>query len=80
MTPIDRYPSQLLTKITEKPIGMAKFNEPVFKLGVFQDRYIEVEVAVYPLEITDPTSKKTLIGVRFGQMNVIRFIDKSLLF
>jgi len=72
--PIDKYPIKPLSEISEKPIAKANFREPVFKLGKFQDRYIEVEVDVYPVYI------KNYIGVRFGQMNVLRFVDKSLLY
>ena len=77
--PIDRYPSRPLSDIKEKPMGQAKFKEPVFKLGEFQDRYIEVTVKVYPVSVQDAIGK-TLIGVRFGEMNIIRFIDRELLY
>ena len=79
--PIDRYPSKPLSQIREKPIGIAKFKEPIFKLGVFQDDYIEVELEVYPIVVNDPTNEeKRLVAVRFGQMNVVRFVDQSLLY
>lgn len=79
--PIDRYPTKPLTQIKEKPIGKAKFKEPVFKLGVFQNDYIEVEVEVYPIVVNDPSNEeKRLVAVRFGQMNVVRFIGQDLLY
>jgi len=79
--PTDRYPSKPLSQIREKPIGIAKFKEPIFKLGVFQDDYIEVELEVYPIVVNDPTNEeKRLVAVRFGQMNVVRFVDQSLLY
>lgn len=77
--PVDQYPSQPLSKIKEKPIGTAKFKEPVFKLGVFQNAYIEVTVRVYPLSF-ETAQKKALVGVRFGEMNLIRFVDRNLLY
>ncbi len=77
--PIDRYPSQPLSEIKEKPIGIAKFKEPVFKLGKFQDRYIEVEVEVYPLSFENAYGEK-MVCVRFGVMNLVRFIDRDLLY
>lgn len=80
MIPTDNYPSRPLATVREKPIGVAKFQEPVFRLGEFQGSYIEVEVQVYPISITDPRTDKALIGVRFGQMNVIRFVDRDLLY
>ena len=76
----DFYPSKPLSAIKEKPIGTAKFQEPVFKLGEFQGRHIEVEVTVYPITGVDPTTQKPLIGVRFGQMNLVRFVDRDLLY
>lgn len=79
--PIDRYPTKPLTQIKERPIGKAKFKEPVFKLGVFQNDYIEVEVEVYPIVVSDPSNEeKRLVAVRFGQMNVVRFIGQDLLY
>lgn len=79
--PTDRYPSKPLSQIREKPIGIAKFKEPIFKLGVFQNDYIEVELEVYPIVVNDPTNEeKRLVAVRFGQMNVVRFVDQSLLY
>lgn len=80
MNPTEHYPSKPLTGITEKPIATAKFKEPIFRLGEFQNDFVEVEVAVYPLSFIDPTTNKTLVGVRFGQMNVIRFVDRNLLY
>ncbi len=77
--PIDRYPSRPITEIKEKPIAVATFKEPVFKLGEFQDCYIEVNVKVYPVSFED-SNGRTLVGVRFGEMNLIRFIDRDLLF
>ena len=79
--PVDRYPSKPLTQIQEKPIGTAKFKEPIFKLGTFQNDYIEVEVELYPIVVVDPTNEeKRLVAVRFGQMNVVRFVDQNLLY
>lgn len=77
---IDRYISKSLNQITSKPIGVAKFKEPVFKLGAFQDRFIEVEVEIYPETIKDPNNNITLIGVRFGEMNILRFVDRTLIY
>lgn len=77
--PVDQYPSQSLAKIKEKPIGTAKFKEPVFKLGEFQNTYIEVIVKVYPLSF-ETAHKKALVGVQFGEMNLIRFVDRDLLY
>lgn len=79
--PIDRYPTKPLTQIKERPIGKAKFKEPIFRLGVFQNDYIEVEVEVYPIVVSDPSNEeKRLVAVRFGQMNVIRFVGQDLLY
>ncbi len=79
--PKDRYPSKPLSQIKEKPIGKAKFKEPIFKLGVFQNDYIEVEVEVYPIVVNDPTNEENrLVAVRFGQMNFVRFVDQKLLY
>ncbi len=80
MTPTEYYPSKPLRGITEQPIATAKFKEPIFRLGVFQNDFIIVEVAVYPLSYIDPATNKTLVGVRFGQMNVVRFVDRALLY
>ena len=77
--PVDKYPSKLLSEIKEKPIGTAKFKEPVFKLGEFQDQYIEVEVEVYPLSLENAYGEK-MVCVRFGVMNMVRFIDRDLLY
>ena len=75
----DSYPTVLLNKFEGTPIGRAKFKEPVFKLGVFQNRYIDVIVVVYSGEIKHPQSGHILVPVRFGEMNAIRFVDKKLL-
>jgi len=57
------------------------FKEPIFKLGVFQDDYIEVELEVYPIVVNDPANEgKKLVAVRFGQMNVVRFVNQDLLY
>lgn len=77
--PVDKYLSKPLSEIKEKPIGTAKFQEPVFKLGEFQDQYIEVDVQVYPLSFEDAYGKK-MICVRFGVMNMVRFIAYDLLY
>lgn len=42
-----RIPEQIPLSAGQKPIGTAKFQEPVYKLGVFQNRHIEVTVKVY---------------------------------
>ena len=76
----ESYPSILLTKFDGRPIGKANFNEPVFRRGVFQDRYIEVEVTVYSGEIYPPGSRQKMVPVRFGEMQVVRFVDENLLF
>lgn len=76
---VDSYPSRPLSTIKEKPVAIADFNEPIFKLGKFQDHYIVVSVEVYPISYKD-VSGKMLVGVRFGEMNVIRFVDRDLLF
>ena len=73
----DSYPTVPLDAFEGRPIGEAKFREPVFKLGVFQNRYIDVIVTVYQGEIKHPQSGHTLVPVRFGEMNVIRYIDKK---
>ena len=79
--PTERYPSKPLSQIKEKPIGKAKFKEPIFRLGIFQNDYIEVEVEVYPIVVSDPSNEeKRLVAVRFGQMNVIRFVGQDLLY
>lgn len=79
--PSERYPSKPLSQIREKPIGKAKFKEPIFKMGVFQNDYIEVELEVYPIVVNDPANEgKKLVAVRFGQMNVIRFVNQDLLY
>jgi len=79
--PTERYPSKPLSQIKEKPIGVAKFKEPIFKMGVFQNDYIEVELEVYPIVVNDPANEgKKLVAVRFGQMNVVRFVNQDLLY
>lgn len=79
--PTERYPSKPLSQIREKPIGTAKFKEPIFKLGVFQNDYIEVELKIYPIVVDDPANEgKKLVAVRFGQMNVVRFVNQDLLY
>lgn len=79
--PTERYPSKPLSQIREKPIGIAKFKEPIFKLGVFQNDYIEVELKIYPIVVDDPANEgKKLVAVRFGQMNVVRFVNQDLLY
>lgn len=78
--PTERYATKPLSQIREKPIGTAKFKEPIFKLGVFQNDYIEVEVEVYPIVIKPVNRRPPQVAVRFGQMNVVRFIDQRLLY
>lgn len=75
----DTYPTVQLNKFDGRPIGRADFKEPVFKLGAFQNRYIDVVVTIYSGEITHPQTGQTLVPVRFGEMTVIRFVDKKLL-
>lgn len=74
------YSTMPINKFTGRPIGKAMFKEPVFRRGVFQDRYIEVEVTVYSGEGIDPKTQKNMIPVRFGEMNVIRLVDEKLLY
>ena len=76
----ENYPSVPLNKFNGKQTGTAMFKEPVFKLGAFQNRYIEVEVTIYSGDITHPQTTKKLIPVRFGQMNVIRYVESELLY
>ena len=78
-TTVDTYPSRPLSTIKEKPVAIASFNEPIFKLGEFQDHYVQVDVEVYPLTYEN-VNGKMLVGIRFGEMNLVRFIDKDLLF
>ena len=78
--PTENYLTKPLSTINQKPVGRAKFKEPVFKLGQFMDRYIEVDVVVYPVSVQDPETNKKLIGVRFGEMPVLRFIERGLLY
>lgn len=78
--PTERYATKPLSQIREKPIGTAKFKEPIFKLGVFQNDYIEVEVEVYPIVVKQVNNGPRQVAVRFGQMNVVRFIDQRLLY
>ena len=78
--PTEYYPSRPITKVKERPIGTAKYQEPIFRRGQFQNQYIETIVTVYPLTGQDSITKKNLVAVRFGQMNVVRFIDRELLY
>ena len=78
--PTERYATKPLSQIREKPIGTAKFKEPIFRRGVFQNDYIEVEVEVYPIVIKPVNKGQPQVAVRFGQMNVVRFIDQRLLY
>lgn len=80
MTPTEHYPYQPLTSIKEQPIATAKFKEPIFRLGEFQNDFIEVDVALYPISVRDEATGKVLVGVRFGQMQVIRFVDRDLIY
>lgn len=75
----DYYPTIPLDKFDGRPTGKAKFKEPVFKLGVFQHRYIDVEVTVYSGDIKHPQTGVIMTPVRFGQMSVIRLVEKKLL-
>ena len=76
----ENYPSIPISKFDGKPIGKAKFKEPVFRRGIFQNKYIEVEVTVYSGDTVHPQTKKPLTPVRFGEMNVIRYVETSLLY
>lgn len=76
----ESYPTIPLIKFDGRPKGKAMFNEPVFRRGVFQDRYIEVEVTVYSGEVYPPGSRQKLVPVRFGEMQVIRFVNENLLY
>lgn len=76
----DSYPTIPLAQFKGKPVGKAKFKEPVFRRGTFQNRYIEVEVTVFSGEVMQPGTRIKLIPVRFGEMNVIRFVDEKLLY
>jgi hypothetical protein len=75
----EAYPSVPLKTFQGRPIGKANFEEPVFKRGVFQDRYITVVVTVYSGKMVHPTTNQQLIPVQFGEMSVIRFVEKTLL-
>lgn len=79
-SPTEHYPSRPITQVKEKPIGTAKYQEPIFRRGQFQNQYIETIVTVYPLTHKHSVTKKNLVAVRFGQMNVVRFIDRELLY
>ena len=79
MIKTDNYPSIPLSQIKGSPIAYAKFKEPIFKLGIFQDDWVEVEVAVYPTKIINE-NKKVLVGVRFGKMNLIRYVPETELY
>ena len=74
------YPTIPLTTFKGRPIGKAMFKEPVFRRGVFQENYIEVEVEVYSGDIPHPQTQKKMTPVRFGEMQVIRFVDDALLY
>ena len=76
----DSYPSIPLNKFDGRPIGKANFKEPVLRRGVFQNRYIEVEVTVYSGDVIHPQTQKKMTPVRFGEMNVIRLVDDTLLY
>ena len=76
----DNYITVPLNKLASQPIGKAKFQEPVFKLGKFQNMHIEVEVTVYPDKTLHPQTRKEMTPVRFGSMNAIRFIESEFLY
>lgn len=76
----DSYPTIPIAQFDGKPTGKAKFKEPVFKRGVFQNRHIEVEVTIYSGEVMKPGTRIKMVPVRFGEMNVIRFVDDRLLY
>ena len=78
--PTDTWPTKALSQINQAPIGVAKFQEPIFRRGRFQNQYIEVQVTVYPVSAKHPQTKKEMVAVRFGQMNVVRFIERDLLY
>ena len=75
----ENYPTVPLSKFHGRMKGKAMFKEPVFKLGVFQDRYIDVEVMIFEGDVKHPNLSVILTPVRFGQMNVIRYVDSKLL-
>jgi hypothetical protein len=78
--PTDTYPTIPYQDVKTKPIGTAKFQEPIFTRGQFTGQYIEVIVSVYPFNMEDPNTGQELVAVRFGQMNVIRFLDPNYLY
>lgn len=73
----DNYHTVPISQVCGGPVGKAKFKEPIFKLGVFQNDWIEVLVDIYPIKVVNPGDKKIMIGVRFGEMNVIRYVYES---
>jgi len=73
----ENYPTVPLAKFDGRPIGKAGYKEPVFKRNIFQNRFIDVIVTVYSGEIQHPTSGHVLVPVMFGEMNVIRYLDKT---
>lgn len=76
----DNYLSVPLDKFKGRKTGTAMFKEPVFKHSAFQNIYIEVEVSIYSGDIVLPQTTKKLTPVRFGQMNVIRYVESDLLY
>lgn len=78
--PTENYPTIPIEDVKESPIGSAKFQEPIFSRGEFTGQYIEVEVSIYPMRMVEKTTNRELVAVRFGQMNVVRFLDPNLLY
>lgn len=76
----DKYISVPLHTIKSKPNGKAKFLEPIFKMGRFLGGHVEVEVTTYPDKVKHPTTGEELTAVRFGQMNIIRFVETKFLY
>jgi len=79
MMPVGQYPTVEITKFEGKPVGKANFKEPIFHKGVFTEEYLDVEVTVFSGQSVLPGTREILIPVRFGEMNVIRFVNRELL-
>lgn len=71
---IDGYPSILIKDLKGDPVGIAYFNEPIYKGGVYQNQTIKVEVALWPSKLIDKKTNETLIAVRFGEMALLRYV------
>lgn len=75
--PSDTYPTLDIEKYMA-PIGTAKFQEPIFSKGEFIGQYLEVSLTLYPFNAERDGTE--LVAVRFGQMDVLRFVDPNLLY